>query len=120
MDSNDEDAPPTEEEIKELWRKNRFNVWRQEDFHRGRTIHVVFHRKPLMTPEYWNTPVPDTVRVHAVGFSKTVKHGTELIILEDGHDIYETVMITEIQGNGVVVERTRDRVAKQWRWPFST
>ena len=108
---NDEDAPPTEEEIKELWRKNRFNLWRHEEFHRGRTIHVAFHRKPLMSPEYWNKPVPESVRVHAVAFSMTVKRGTMLEIInseamEAPYDIYERVTLTEIRGNGVLVERT--------------
>ena len=103
---NDEDAPPTEEEIKELWRRNRLNVLRQEDFHRGRTIHVVFHgfyRKPLMTPEYWNKPVPTTTRVHAVAFTLTRRH-VPVESRHAGEPQWATVI--EIRGNGVLVEST--------------
>ena len=65
-----------------------------------------------MTPEYWNKPVPTTTRVHAVAFSMTVKRGTMLEIInseamEAPYDIYERVTLTEIRGNGVLVERTK-------------
>jgi hypothetical protein len=102
MGSNDEDAPPTEEEIKELWRKNRFMVWRHEDFHRGRTIHVTFFRAKALA-EYWNTPVPDTVRVHAVGFSKSRRH----VPVENGYTGgHRWITVIEIRGDGVLVENT--------------
>lgn len=102
MDSNDEDAPPTEEEIKELWRKNRFMVWRHEDFHRGRTIHVAFFRAKALAA-YWSDPVPDRVRVHAVAFSMSRRHVPVENIYTESHG-WATVI--EIRGNGVLVENT--------------
>jgi len=102
MGNNDEDAPPTEEEIKELWRKNRFMVWRHEDFHRGRTIHVTFFRAKALA-EYWNTPVPDAVRVHPVAFSKSRRHVPVENRYTEGH---RWITVIEIRGNGVLVENT--------------
>ena len=99
---NDEDAPPTEEEIKELWRRNRLNVLRQEDFHRGRTIHVSFIRAPELA-RYWDAPVPESVRAHAVAFTLTRRHVPVESRYAEGH---RWTTVTEIRGNGVLVEST--------------
>ena len=99
---NDEDAPPTEEEIKELWRKNRFNLWRNEGFHRGRTVHVSFIRAPELA-RYWDAPVPESVRAHAVAFTLTRRHVPVTSKYAEGH---RWTTVTEIRGNGVLVEST--------------
>jgi hypothetical protein len=99
---NDEDAPPTEEEIKELWRKNRFMLWRHEVFHRGLTISVTFFRADALAA-YWNDSVPDRVRVHAVAFAKTRRHVPVESRYATGH---RWTTVTEIRGNGVLVEST--------------
>ena len=99
---NDEDAPPTEEEIKELWRKNRFNLWRSEGFHRGRTVHVSFIRAPELA-RYWDAPVPESVRAHAVAFTLTRRH----VPVESRYtESHQWATVTEIRGNGVLVENT--------------
>jgi hypothetical protein len=108
---NDEDAPPTEEEIKELWRKCRFDLWRDEGFLRGRERRVAFNRAPKLPEEYWNTPVPDTAPIIAVIFSHHLLRRNERS--QNGEGIV-TTLVTEIRGNGVVVERTEERIRKSW------
>lgn len=99
---NDEDAPPTEEEIKELWRKNRFNVRRNESFHKGRAVHVALFRDQELQA-YWNAPVPDTVRVQVVVFSMNKRYVPVESRYAEGH---RWTTVTEIRGNGVLVEST--------------
>lgn len=99
-----ENAPPTEEEIKALWKKCRFDVWRYEGFRHGRAVEVAFDRAPSAPWRYNpDAALPVTTHVHRVAFS--VSRLNVRVLNKHGEGYWNTT-VYEVRGNGVLVERS--------------
>ena len=110
MSSNDENAPPpNDDEIRELWRKNRANLMRADGFLRGRVWNVTFIRTAKKLSDHADAHLPVYDLIHRVAFHVTERRYLRLSeICVVGH---EKVTATEIHGNDVLVERI---IRKGW------